>query len=249
MAANDLFEVEESALRAAEAAHAENGHDSGAHRDALGALIVEFRRLVRDTRRVIVHSDRQERELNTLNTKLKQLAAELDYKATHDPLTGAFNRRAVIERTEAHLHGNAVALIVLDIDHFKRINDEYGHPTGDAVIVELVARLRTVVPEPAEIGRVGGEEFTVVLPRVDLHTAAALAERMRARVAAPPFTTPAGRTVSASFGVSQTPSGGSFSDAYARADAALYRAKHRGRNTVVVDAQPDEHRPSVVATR
>jgi len=220
-------------LRAAAEVHAQEPLDAGHYREALGALIGQFRRLVRETRRLIVHSDRQERELNTLNAKLKQLAGELDFKATHDPLTGAFNRRAVIERTEAHLRTCATALIVLDIDHFKRINDEYGHPAGDAVIVELVSRLRTAVPERAEIGRVGGEEFTVVLPGMDLRTAAALAERMRTQVAETPFATPAGRIVTASFGVSHTPAGGTFDDAYGSADIALYKAKRGGRNAVV----------------
>jgi diguanylate cyclase (GGDEF)-like protein len=187
---------------------------------------------VRETRRVIMHSDRQERELNLLNAKLTQLAAELEYKARHDPLTGAFNRRAVVELTEAHLRNDALALIVLDIDHFKRINDEHGHPAGDAVIVELVARLRAVAPESVEIGRVGGEEFTVVLPRVELQAAVALAERMRAQVAASPFDMPVGRIVTASFGVSFTPPGGTFTEAYGCADAALYEAKRRGRNSV-----------------
>ena len=239
---DDLFESEESALRAAAEVHAQDTLDAGNYRDALGALIVRFRRLVRETRRVIVHSDRQERELNALNAKLQQLAPELDYKAKHDSLTGAFNRRAVIERTEAHLRDGALALIALDIDHFKRINDEHGHPAGDAVIVELVSRLRAVVPGHAEIGRVGGEEFTVVLPRMDLRTAAALAENMRGQVAATPFGSPAGYAVTASFGVSHTPAGGSFDDAYGRADAALYKAKRGGRNIVVCsyEMSPEE---------
>jgi diguanylate cyclase (GGDEF)-like protein len=232
MAEHDLFEAEESALRAAADTHALDSLDARSYRDALGALITQFRRLVRDTRRVIKHSDRQERELTILNARLTQLAAELDYKAKHDPLTGAFNRRAVIELTEAHLRNGALALIVLDIDHFKRINDEHGHPAGDAVIVELVERLRTVASEPMEIGRVGGEEFTVVLPGVALQAAAALAERMREQVAASPFGIPVGRIVTASFGVSFTPSGGTFTEAYGRADAALYEAKRRGRNAV-----------------
>jgi diguanylate cyclase (GGDEF)-like protein len=232
MVEHDLFEAEESALRAAADTHALDSLDARSYRDALGTLITQFRRLVRETRRVIMHSDRQERELNILNARLTQLAAELDYKAKHDPLTGAFNRRAVIELTEAHLCNGALALIVLDIDHFKRINDEHGHPAGDAVIVELVARLRTIAPEPVEIGRVGGEEFTVVLPQVELQTAVALAERMRAQVAASPFDIPVGRIVTASFGVSFTPSGGSFTEAYGCADAALYEAKRRGRNSV-----------------
>jgi diguanylate cyclase (GGDEF)-like protein len=232
MAENDLFEAEESALRAATDTHALDSLDARSYRDALGTLITQFRRLVRETRRVIMHSDRQERELNLLNAKLTQLAAELEYKARHDPLTGAFNRRAVVELTEAHLRNDALALIVLDIDHFKRINDEHGHPAGDAVIVELVARLRAVAPESVEIGRVGGEEFTVVLPRVELQAAVALAERMRAQVAASPFDMPVGRIVTASFGVSFTPPGGTFTEAYGCADAALYEAKRRGRNSV-----------------
>lgn len=232
MAEHDLFEAEETALRAAADTHALDSLDARSYRNALGTLITQFRRLVRETRRVIKHSDRQERELNTLNAKLTQLAAELDYKARHDSLTGAFNRRAVIELTEAHLGEGGLALIVLDIDHFKRINDEHGHPAGDAVIVELVARLRATATESAEIGRVGGEEFTVLLPRMDLHAAVALAERMRAQVSATPFDMPVGRIVTASFGVSFTPSGGTFTEAYCSADAALYEAKRRGRNSV-----------------
>jgi diguanylate cyclase (GGDEF)-like protein len=240
MAENDLFEAEESALQAATDVHARDSLDAASYRDALGDLLVRFRRLVRETRRVIVHSDRQERELNALNARLRQLAAELDFKAKHDPLTGAFNRRAVIELTEMHLQKDDLALIVLDIDHFKRVNDEHGHPAGDAVIVELVTRLCSVVPEHAEIGRVGGEEFTVVLPRTDLPAAVALAETMRARVAATPFAVPPeGRTVTASFGVSHTAGGGTFGDAYGRADAALYDAKRRGRNAVVFDMLSD----------
>jgi diguanylate cyclase (GGDEF)-like protein len=232
MADHDLFEAEETALRAAADTHAKDSLDARLYRDALGTLITQFRRLVRETRRVIMHSDRQERELNTLNARLTQLAAELDYKARHDPMTGAFNRRAVIELTEAHLRDGALSLIVLDIDHFKRINDEHGHPAGDAVIVELVARLRAIAPESVAVGRVGGEEFTVVLPQMALQTAVALAEQMRAQVAASPFDMPVGRIVTASFGVSFTPPEGTFTEAYGRADAALYEAKRRGRNAV-----------------
>jgi diguanylate cyclase (GGDEF)-like protein len=233
MADDDLFEAEEAALRAAEEAHAREASDAATYRDAFGALIARFRRLVRESRRLILHSDRQERELTALNSKLRQLAAELDYKARHDPLTGALNRRAVIERTEALLRDGPLALIVLDIDHFKRINDECGHPTGDAVIVELVERLRGIAPASAEIGRVGGEEFTVVLPHADLASAATVAEQMRARVAAATFLSPPEREVTASFGVSDAQRGSTFGDAYARADAALYEAKRGGRNAVV----------------
>jgi len=234
MAEYDLFQAEEAALQAAEQTHMQEAADADGYRQALGVLIVQFRRLVRESRRLILHSDRQEKELNALNARLKQLAAELDYKATHDPLTGAFNRRAVVERTEALLADCAIAMIVVDIDHFKRINDECGHPAGDGVIVELVARLREIAPAHAEIGRVGGEEFTVVLPETELDGAAAIAERMRERVASTVFAMlPTPRIVTGSFGVSYTRRGGSFGDAYGNADTALYDAKRGGRNSVV----------------
>ena len=233
MAGNDLFEAEEAALRAAASVHAQSELDASAYREALGVLVADFRRLVRETRRVIIHSDRQERELNRLNTALQQLASELDYKSKHDPLTGIFNRRAIIEYTESRLREGSAALIVLDIDHFKRINDEHGHPAGDAVIVELVQRLRAVVPAQGAIGRVGGEEFTVVLPEVTLADATQLAQAMRECVAAEPFGAPCGQTVTASFGVSQTSLGSRFDDVFGRADAALYQAKRNGRNAVV----------------
>jgi diguanylate cyclase (GGDEF)-like protein len=239
MADYDLFQAEEDALHAAVEVHAKEQLDAADYRDALGALITRFRRLVRETRRVIVHSDRQERELNSLNSTLQRLAAELDYKSKHDSLTGAFNRRAVIERIEVLLREGALALIVLDIDHFKQINDEHGHPVGDAVIVELVSRLHAIVPERAEIGRVGGEEFTVVLPAAELSSAVVLAESMRAKVAEAPFARPGGRTVTASFGVSYTDKDGTFDEAYGRADAALYEAKRGGRNRVVCHDRRD----------
>lgn len=243
MTENDLFHNEESALRAAINLHAQDDASPAEFRGALGSLIGQFRRLIRETRRLILHSDRQERELTALNAKLQQLAAELQHKATHDDLTKALNRGAVIDRVVACLGDGALSLIVLDIDHFKRINDEHGHPAGDAVIVELVGRLRAILPAHAEIGRVGGEEFTVILPKVDIATAAELAEHMRKQVAEYPFPIPAGRTVTASFGVSFTTSGGTFDEAYGKADGALYEAKHGGRNTVVVST-PAERKAS-----
>jgi diguanylate cyclase len=230
----DLFQAEEAALARALGVHARTDAGDEAYRLALGELIARYQRLMREMRRVIRHSDRQERELNSLNTRLRQLAGELDHKARHDPLTGEFNRAAIIELVTQHLAKLPTSLIVLDIDHFKRINDTYGHPAGDAVIVELVGRLRTALPSSGRIGRVGGEEFTVALPGTDLHEAAAIAEGMRRVVAARPFGTATPREVSASFGVSWNPVGTTFDQAYARADEALYAAKRGGRNRVVM---------------
>lgn len=232
MSEHDLFQAEQAALDAAANVHAQEQLDAVAYRSALDELVSKYRRLVHETRRLIEHSDRQEKELTALNNKLRQLAAQLDHKATHDSLTGALNRGAVIDRVSLHLQRTALSLVVLDIDNFKKINDEFGHPAGDAVISELVARLRGVIDAPGEIGRVGGEEFTLVLPGTEIDDAAALAERVRFEICSRPFSTPPGRFVSASFGVSWSASGSTFDQAYGRADQAMYEAKRGGRNRV-----------------
>ena len=230
---HDLFAAETSAL--AEAARVASQPDlvAAEYRASLQQLAEHYRRLVREMRRLILHGDRQERELNRLNAELKEVAQKLDYKARHDPLTGAYNRGAIIELIDQQLGHSAVALIVLDIDYFKRINDDFGHPAGDAVIVELVTRLRAALGEQGEIGRVGGEEFTILLPRLELKSATTLAEQMRANVAGRPFPNLNGRTVTASFGVSWNPLGTTFDVAYGSADAMLYEAKRNGRNQVM----------------
>jgi len=233
MAEHDLFAAETTALAEARRVVADANRDAGEYRVALEQLADHYRRLMREMRRLILHGDRQERELTRLNGELQELAKKLDHKARHDALTGVYNRGAIIERISDHLGRHAVSLIVLDIDHFKGVNDEFGHPAGDAVIVELVARLRNALADNGEIGRVGGEEFTIVLPHFDLARAAALAETMRVAVAATPFAFPAGRTVTASFGVSWNPLGTSFDVAYGGADAMLYEAKRGGRNKVM----------------
>ncbi|HEY0179599.1 MAG TPA: GGDEF domain-containing protein [Dokdonella sp.] len=243
----DLFEAEEAALAAALGVHARADASSEAYRTALGELIVRYQRLMSETRRLIRHGDRQERQLNALNARLQSLAEQLDYKARHDPLTGELNRAAIIDVATRHLHTTALALIVLDIDHFKQINDGFGHPAGDAVLVELVRRLREVLPPFGRLGRVGGEEFTVVLPDADLDAAAQLATTMCRTVGERPFDEVRGRRVTASFGVSWNAIGTGFDQAYARADAALYAAKRNGRNRVVV-ARGDDAEPTGEAT-
>ncbi len=164
----DLFDAEHQALLAARAAH-DRGEEAGAQacHQALGVLLTAYERLLRETRRLVRRSDRAELEMTQLNQRLQELAGELEYRATHDPLTGVLNRAAIIERVNRHFTQQGLALIVLDIDHFKRVNDSFGHPVGDSVILGVVRCLKAAVPATAHIGRVGGEEFTVLLPQHD----------------------------------------------------------------------------------
>jgi diguanylate cyclase (GGDEF)-like protein len=232
----DLFEVEAAILARATAVVAAGSTEPAPYRQALEELVQSYGRLMRESRRMIARSDRTERELNQLNSRLKQLSDELDYKARHDNLTGALNRGAVFEKAHAFLTASALSLIVLDIDFFKRINDEYGHPTGDAVIRELVNRLRKTLNGRGEVGRVGGEEFTVLLPGVRLEQAVQIAEEIRLSIVAEVFSCLPQHPVTASFGVSWSDMAHDFEEAYARADVALYQAKHGGRNRVEAEA-------------
>lgn len=229
----DLFEAENQAFLVARAAYAACVEAEPIQcRQALGDLLVSYERLLRETRRLVRRSDRAELEMNRLNTRLQELAAELEHRANHDPLTGVFNRAAVIELVNRRFIHEDLALIVLDIDHFKRINDSFGHPMGDRVILGVIACLQAVVPATAHIGRVGGEEFTVVLPRQGEAESELVAENLRHAIETYDFDLPDGSGVTASFGLSWAPSGGDFDSAYGLADEALYIAKRGGRNQV-----------------
>lgn len=230
----DLFESENAALEKARGTLAASVADAQIYRQSLAELSTHFERLMRETRRLIGRSDRAEREMNLLNLQLQTLAQQLEHRATHDALTGILNRGAVIELACKALREDSVVMIVLDIDHFKRINDDYGHPTGDAVIQGIVTCLRRIVADAGIIGRVGGEEFTVLLPAYELDAALKLTEGMRDAIASHVFPNPVSRSITASFGVSISPGGTDFDTAYGLADAALYSAKRSGRNRVEV---------------
>jgi diguanylate cyclase (GGDEF)-like protein len=161
-----------------------------------------------------------------------------------ESLTGCFNRRAFYELfprevERAHRLGQGVALVFVDLDHFKRVNDRHGHETGDRVLQQLAARLLGIIRETDLLFRWGGEEFVILLPHTATSEAPALAERIRAAVAERPFVANeayAGVSMTVSVGVAGAVGVPVDPDALlARADAACYRAKERGRNRVVAD--------------
>lgn len=160
--------------------------------------------------------------------------------ALRDPVTGLNNRAALnstIERevSLAHRHGNALSVIMLDIDYFKRINDNYGHLTGDLVLRMLARRVLDHTRGCDIVFRYGGEEFTIVLSNTDIHGASLLAERIRAAVAAAPIThNDFDIPVTVSLGVATLEGGDTALNLIHRADAALYEAKSAGRNQVKI---------------
>jgi diguanylate cyclase (GGDEF)-like protein len=174
-----------------------------------------------------------------LQMSLLQAREELRDRANKDLLTMLPNRAAIAatletEISRCHRDHRTVGVILLDIDHFKRINDTYGHFTGDAVLRETAMRMRGNMRPYDQVGRYGGEEFLVVLPNCDLDQAANQGERMRARLCATPMIVDGVEiSVSASFGVTVSDGSERSPDVFVRvADEALYRAKGGGRNCV-----------------
>jgi diguanylate cyclase (GGDEF)-like protein len=164
--------------------------------------------------------------------RMGAMQRELVRLASIDPLTDVYNRRAFFEAAHALIERpGRVCAIMLDIDHFKRINDVFGHDVGDEVISAVA---RTAAADGAVIGRLGGEEFALLLDDLSLGDAITAAERLRAAVAALTFETAKGPlTLTCSFGVSDWQAGDSIDQVLKRADVALYAAKTGGRNRVV----------------
>ncbi|QUG74405.1 diguanylate cyclase [Erwinia sp. E602] len=228
----ELFTDENALLERSREVAAQPGRDAETYRSALLELNGHYQRLMRESWRVISRSDRAERELTLLNEQLRELAQRLEYEASHDPLTGVYNRSAIINRISSALLQDEAALILLDIDHFKVINDTWGHPTGDAVIGELIRRIERSVPASGSVGRVGGEEFTILLPGATLGQAGVVAGYIHASLNMSPLSVLPERLVTVSLGVSWGGQHSRFEQLYAEADVALYAAKHAGRNRV-----------------
>jgi diguanylate cyclase (GGDEF)-like protein len=187
---------------------------------------------------------RMQDDLRRVNAELERSRAALAELVIRDDLTGLVNRRELdrllaIETHRSRRYGGPVALVMIDIDHFKRVNDGHGHAAGD-VVLRQVGRLLAGEARSCDVAaRYGGEELAVILPVTDATGAAAFAERVRARIASARFiVSPAGGpdvvlTVTASFGVAAIPEDAdSESELLRSADVALYAAKRGGRNRV-----------------
>lgn len=186
-------------------------------------------------------------KIKTLQDQLKRSNQLLLELSNTDPLTGLFNRRYFMEALEnefqrAQRKCGPLTLALLDIDHFKRVNDMYGHPQGDQVLMSLAAVVQGELRRYDIIARYGGEEFIILLPETSPEEGVALAERLRAAVEKMSLPDPAKKIrVTVSLGISTYPAGRitSVYDLVREADDALYRAKAGGRNQVCVMASKD----------
>jgi diguanylate cyclase (GGDEF)-like protein len=172
--------------------------------------------------------------------QLEDLEAELAYRATHDALTGLGNRAELTDKFETRLghrdeRGRRTALLALDLDGFKAINDAHGHPVGDEVLIGVAKRLIDMCPPDSTLARPGGDEFAILLADADERSAVALAHRVREQLSQPYPTSQGPQTVGASVGVCAVARVDQGSSELLRnADKALYAAKAAGKNQVKV---------------
>jgi len=191
---------------------------------ALGAYYIQYRRYVDDT--------------IALNVTLRKVNLDLEYQVQHDPLTDVFNRGYFVKvladhvQNASHQHGFSVA--VIDLDFFKRINDGYGHAAGDEALKAFANICQHALRAEGQLGRIGGEEFAIVLPGLDENAAARVLERMRQQVASTPILFH-GHAIqlTVSIGVAGYRTGDNVDGVLYRADNALYRAKATGRNRII----------------
>ena len=212
--------------------HVSDGYQSMA-REQAGTLAEQFNRQVRQVEKAVRISDRYQRMMREINHTLKEAS-------TRDHLTGLANRRMVMERlkeetTRSTRNHTIYTIAMLDIDHFKQVNDTYGHVAGDQVLVEVGRAIEAVIREYDLCGRWGGEEFLILLPDTGLAEAEPVVGRVLEgirRLSVPIHET--GVTVTVSLGVAEYSGAESFSDTINRADAALLEAKRAGRDRVII---------------
>ncbi|MFL6624488.1 MAG: diguanylate cyclase [Sulfurifustis sp.] len=186
------------------------------------------------------HKAELERVVAERTAELEAARRKAEQLATTDPLTGIYNRRGLFELAEQQLKlarrsGQPFSILMFDLDHFKRVNDTYGHAEGDRVLCDVVAAGREVVRDSDLFGRIGGEEFLVALPDTDLDAAAEIAERIRGRIAERVRVGDSHEPITASVGIACLSEARTNMDKLeSAADAALYRAKRNGRNRVEI---------------
>ncbi|MBY0579234.1 MAG: GGDEF domain-containing protein [Burkholderiales bacterium] len=228
-----MFEEEESIIRDISSALKNDGLDAPEARILLEKLLREYEKQLRASRQLIKISDRKAKELNSAKHKLQELSETLEYQATHDALTGILNKGAITEIAKEQLTQCDFVIVLFDIDHFKKVNDNYGHAVGDQVLSLIADLVEKNIKRKDQIGRFGGEEFIIILNDTAPRTCLEIAENLRRIIEnAVLEVDDAEVKVTVSMGLTPCLKGEPFKNVYDRVDKLLYAAKRGGRNRV-----------------
>ncbi len=231
-----LFKKEKTIIEQAKQVVASPEYSPDKLREYLHALINALEQSYREQKRLIRVSDRQQEQLRAIKKELQVKAKQLEHLANTDDLTGLNNRCRFLELLQKEIKraertGRALSLMMIDIDHFKRINDRFGHMAGDRVLSHFANLLLVHTREIDEAGRLGGEEFGITLPETTAKEALAIANRLKNKVENQRFVISSETIkITISIGIAALKETETREQLLGRADAAMYTAKQKGRN-------------------
>tara|TARA_Y100000589_G_scaffold331999_2_gene388502 strand:+ start:2462 stop:3199 length:738 start_codon:yes stop_codon:yes gene_type:complete len=204
------------------------------------SLLDNYKKLFKQSKRLIRMSDKMEAELAITKAELEKYSKKLQMQATTDTLTGLANRRKITELLKEEIkkleedYNNNFNIIMLDIDFFKKVNDNYGHPMGDEVIKKVSNHMQDKVGSEGVVGRFGGEEFLTILYNNNIQEAALLANQIRSDIESKKIEFEGKKiSVTVSMGIACSAETGVYQELLNKADERLYKAKENGRNQVI----------------
>jgi diguanylate cyclase (GGDEF)-like protein len=239
MSDNALFEKEQRLISDTENAliNANINPDNFELHCLLANLLENYKKLLKQTQRLVNLNDRYATKLHQDNADLKKYSESLKYFASYDALTGLLNKATITKTIRRELKNSDLLLMLFDVDHFKNVNDTYGHYVGDLVLGGIGEIIRESLRDQDQLGRLGGEEFIVALNYHSAEEALEIAERLRKTVQATELVNDGDVLVkvTVSIGVTLAKQGESFEEVYNRVDKLMYCAKQNGRNRVEND--------------
>ena len=204
-------------------------------------LLDNYKKLFKQSKRLIRMSDKMEAELAITKAELEKYSKKLKKQATTDTLTGLANRRKITELLKEEIkklkedNNNNFNIIMLDIDFFKKVNDNYGHPMGDEVIKKVSNHMQDKVGSEGVVGRFGGEEFLTILYNNDIQKTALLADKIRNDIEGKRIEFEGKKiSVTVSMGIACSAETAVYQELLNKADERLYKAKENGRNQVII---------------
>jgi len=199
-------------------------------------LLGSYEKLFREMQQLVKMSDAKARDFNKLNHQLRELSKDLEFQATHDALTGVYNKGAITEILQKQLATSDCVLILFDIDFFKKVNDTYGHSAGDQVLKQLASLVSDNIKHKDYFGRFGGEEFLIVLNDTPAQQCLDMANSLLCKIEDTPIIIDSLKIkITVSMGITLCSKDESFKEVYNRVDKLLYAAKHNGRNRIESD--------------